>query len=150
MTCYCENVTFPPVYKIIIVNVGDYLYLKNGSFKFEVDPHHFNAKWLIMLGFMDWRRPRVVRRCYVGLVYFVAQLMVRTNISRPNYHNLNATRWYREFGVFIWRGPQCNQWIRHRANTRPMVIPTHEILSNFTLNLISCTAENITRFFSYT
>ena len=35
-------VTFPPVYKIIIDNVGDNLYLKNGSFKFDVDPHHFN------------------------------------------------------------------------------------------------------------
>ena len=56
------------MYKIIIGNVGDYLYLKNGSFKFEVDPHHFNAKWLIMLEFMDLRRPRVVRRSNVGLV----------------------------------------------------------------------------------
>ena len=25
--------------RILIDNVGDYLYLKNGSFKFEVDPH---------------------------------------------------------------------------------------------------------------
>ena len=68
VTYYCENVTFPPVYKIIINGVGDYLYLKNGSYNFEVDPHHFNAKWLIMLEFIDLRRPRVVRRSKVGLV----------------------------------------------------------------------------------
>ena len=27
-----------------IDNVGDYLYLTNGSFKFEVDPHQFNLR----------------------------------------------------------------------------------------------------------
>ena len=48
--------------------VGDHLYLKNGSFKFEVDPHYFNAKWSIVLGFMDLRMPGVARRSNVGLV----------------------------------------------------------------------------------
>ena len=58
---------------------------KNGSFKFEVGPQQFNlkmqhfskfhlngdpglAKWLIMSGYMDQRRPRVCRRSNVGLV----------------------------------------------------------------------------------
>ena len=61
------------------------MYLNNGSFKSEVDPHQFNlrerkkifkswqvcdrlAKWLIVLGFMDLRWPRVYRRSNVGLV----------------------------------------------------------------------------------
>ena len=52
----------------IIDNVGDYLCLKNGSVKFEFDPNHFNAKWLIMSGFIDLRKPRVARRSTVGLV----------------------------------------------------------------------------------
>ena len=63
------------------------MYLNNGSFKSEVDPHQFNlrerkkifkswqvcdwlAKWLIVLGFMDLRWPRVYRRSNVGLVRF--------------------------------------------------------------------------------
>ena len=66
-------------------NVGDYLYLNNGSFKSEVDPHQFNlrekkeifkswqvcdwlAKWLIVLGFMDLRWLRVYRHSNVSLV----------------------------------------------------------------------------------
>ena len=72
---------------LLIDNVGNYLYiyLNNGSFKSEVDPHQFNlrerkkifkswqvcdwlAKWLIVLGFMDLRWPRVYRRSNVGLV----------------------------------------------------------------------------------
>ena len=80
---------------LLIDNVGNYLYLNNGSFIFEVDPHQFNlrlhhfsqfqrkgrkkkfkscqicdwlAKWLIGLGFMDLRWPRVYRRSNVGLV----------------------------------------------------------------------------------
>ena len=77
----------------LIDNVGNYLYLNNGRFKFVVDPHQFNlrlhhfsqfqrkktilkswqvcdwlAKWLIILGFMDLRWPRVYRRSDVGLV----------------------------------------------------------------------------------
>ena len=52
---------------MIIDNIGDYLYLRNGSFKFEVDPHQFSAKWLIMLGFMDLRKPMDARRSNVGL-----------------------------------------------------------------------------------
>ena len=51
----------------MIDNVGDYLYLKNGNFKFKVDPHHFNVKWLIMLGFMDLRRLEVARHSNIGL-----------------------------------------------------------------------------------
>ena len=51
----------------MIDNVGDYLYLNNGNFKFDDDPHNFNMKWLIMLGFMDLRRPGVSRRSIVGL-----------------------------------------------------------------------------------
>ena len=80
---------------LLIDNVGNYLYLNNGRFKFEVDPHQFNlrlhhfsqfqrikkkklkswqvcdwlAKWLIILGFMDLRWPRVYRRSNVCLVY---------------------------------------------------------------------------------
>ena len=80
---------------LLIDNVGNYLYLNNGRFKFEVDPHQFNlrlhhfsqfqrikknkkikswqvcdwlVKWLIILGFMDLRWPRVYRRSNVGLV----------------------------------------------------------------------------------
>ena len=45
VTYHCENMQHFHC-RIIIDNVGDYLYLKNGRFKFEVDPHHFNAKWL--------------------------------------------------------------------------------------------------------
>ena len=75
---------------LLIDNVGNYLYiyLNNGSFKSEVDPHQFNlrerkkifkswqvcdwlAKWLIVLGFMDLRWPRVYRRSNVGLVDYV-------------------------------------------------------------------------------
>ena len=52
----------------MIYNVGDYLCVKNGSVKFEVDPYHFNAKWLIMSGFMDLGKPRVDRCSTVGLV----------------------------------------------------------------------------------
>ena len=82
-----------------IDNVGNYLCLNKGSFKFEVNPHQFNlrlhyfsqfqrekkrkkreifkswqvcdwpAKWLIVFGFMDLRWPRVYRRSNVGLVY---------------------------------------------------------------------------------
>ena len=73
----------------LIDNVGDYLYLKNGNFKLEVDPHEFKlrlhhfkkkqkikswqvcdwlAMWFIMLEFMDLRWPRVFRRSNVGLV----------------------------------------------------------------------------------
>ena len=65
---------------LLIDNVGNYLYLNNGSFKSEVDPHQFNlrekkkeifkswqvcdwlAKWLIVLGFRDLRWPRVYWR----------------------------------------------------------------------------------------
>ena len=74
---------------LLIDNVGNYLYLNNGSFKSEVDPHQFNprekkevfkswqvcdwlAKWLIVLGFMDLRWPWVYRRSNVGLVHTVA------------------------------------------------------------------------------
>ena len=75
---------------LLIDNVGNYLYiyLNNGSFKSEVDPHQFNlrerkkifkswqvcdwlAKWLIVLGFMDLRWPRVYRRSNVGLVFYI-------------------------------------------------------------------------------
>ena len=73
---------------------------ENGNLKFEVDAHqldlrlhHFSqfplnvkkkkkkkswqvcdwlAKWLIMSGYMDLRRPRVYRRSNVGLVIFMA------------------------------------------------------------------------------
>ena len=61
-------------------NIGDYVYLKNGSFKFEIDPHHFNAKWLIMLGFLDLRRPRVARRSNVGLVFIIVFVLYPSNI----------------------------------------------------------------------
>ena len=52
----------------MIYYVGDYLCLKNESFKFEVDPHHFNTKSLVMLGFMDLRRPRIAQHSNIGLV----------------------------------------------------------------------------------
>ena len=83
---------------LLIDNVGNYLYmyLNNGSFKSEVDPHQFNlrerkkifkswqvcdwlAKWLIVLGFMDLRWPRVYRRSNVGLVYSAKK---KNSISR--------------------------------------------------------------------
>ena len=51
----------------MIYNEGEYLCLKNGSVKFEVDPYNFNAKWL-MSGFMDLGKPRVARCSTVGLV----------------------------------------------------------------------------------
>ena len=82
----------------LIDNVDDYLYLKeseNGNLKFEVDAHqldlrlhHFSqfplndwlAKWLIMSGYMDLRRPRVYRRSNVGLVKFY--LRVKKSYAR--------------------------------------------------------------------
>ena len=79
---------------LLIDKVGNYLFLNNGRFKFEVDPrefnlrlHHFSqfqrnkkifkrwqvcdwlAKWLIILGFIDLRWPRVYRCSNVGLVF---------------------------------------------------------------------------------
>ena len=75
---------------------------ENGNFKFEVDAHqldlrlhHFSqfplnvkkkkikswqvcdwlAKWLIMLGYMNLRQPRVYRRSNVGLVTFCCGLI---------------------------------------------------------------------------
>ena len=78
---------------LLINNVGNYLYLNNGRFKFEDDLHQFNlrlqhfsqfqrkkkifkiwqvcdwlVKWLILLGFMDLRWPRVYWNSKVGLV----------------------------------------------------------------------------------
>ena len=89
---------------LLIDNVGNYLYiyLNNGSFKSEVDPHQFNlrerkkiftswqvcdwlAKWLIVLGFMDLRWPRVYRRSNVGLVWAYHQQLdcLLNNLFRP-------------------------------------------------------------------
>ena len=73
-----------------------YIYIKRESFNFKIDLHQLNlrlhhfsqfpsklkkkkifkswqvygwlAKWLIMSGYMDLRRPRVYRRSNVGLV----------------------------------------------------------------------------------
>ena len=93
---------------LLIDNVGNYLYmyLNNGSFKSEVDPHQFNlrerkkifkswqvcdwlAKWLIVLGFMDLRWPRVYRRSNVGLVGFgmtyIRGLMVSSILRMKMY-----------------------------------------------------------------
>ena len=44
LTClgwHTENMLIFP----LIDDVGEYLYLKNESFKFEVDPHQFNPRW---------------------------------------------------------------------------------------------------------
>ena len=40
----CVNISIGP-YQIRKGNVHDYLYLKNGSFKFEVHPHQFNLHY---------------------------------------------------------------------------------------------------------
>ena len=123
---------------LLIDNVGNYLYmyLNNGSFKSEVDPHQFNlrekkkifkswqvcdwlAKWLIVLGFMDLRWPRVYRRSNVGLVYnaikifhffagsvstiavhgpiaervcFITNDLLVSTIRRTKYQNVHASR----------------------------------------------------------
>ena len=87
-SCFSKHLTSHAC-ALLIDNVGNYLYmyLNNGSFKSEVDPHQFNlrerkkifkswqvcdwlAKWLIVLGFMDLRWPRVYRRSNVGLVHY--------------------------------------------------------------------------------
>ena len=96
-----------PLQTTLMDNVDDYLYLQeseNGNLKFEVDAHqldlrlhHFSqfplnvkkkkswqvcdwlAKWLIMSGYMDLRRPRVYRRSNVGLVTFYRQTIIRSN-----------------------------------------------------------------------
>ena len=41
---YCENTLTFPLSDYWTDNVGDYLYLKNGSFIFEVNPHQFNLR----------------------------------------------------------------------------------------------------------
>ena len=91
------------------VLVGDYKYLKNGRFTFDVDPyqynlrlHHFSqflynvkkmifksgqvrdwlTKWLIMLGFMDLRQPRAFRFSNVGLVKLYEPLCINTLNSK--------------------------------------------------------------------
>ena len=89
---------------------------KNGSFKFEFGPHQFNlkmqyfsqfpftvsektrfyktlqvfdwlAKWLIMSGYIDLRRPRDCRRSNVDLVLFIKQYTYgnQLNIWRIDY-----------------------------------------------------------------
>ena len=86
---------------LLIDNVGNYLYLNNGSFKFELDAHQINlrlhhfsefqhkkmnfkiwqvcdwlAKWLTgVLWFMDLRWPWVYRRSNVGLVLKMSGLI---------------------------------------------------------------------------
>ena len=82
----------------LIDDVGDDFHWKNGSFKFDVDPYQFNqrlhhfsqflfnvekmifkswqlcdwlAEWLIILAFMNLRRPKGFRRSNVGLVVWV-------------------------------------------------------------------------------
>ena len=100
---------------LLIDNVGNYLYLNNGRFKF--DPHQFNlrlhhfsqfqhkkikcwlvcdwlAKWLIVLGFMDLRWPRVYRRSNVGLVW-----SWRSRSIDPQYN-----RYFNQSVLHIW-GP---------------------------------------------
>ena len=81
------------------------MYLNNGSFKSEVDPHQSNlrekkkifkswqvcdwlAKWLIVLGFMDLRWPRVNQRSNVGLVIVVI-LIPENTLSLYTHDNLN-------------------------------------------------------------
>ena len=109
---------------LLIDNVGNYLYLNNGSFKFEVDPHEFNlrlhhfsqfqrkgrkkkfkswqisdwlAKWLIGLGFMDLRWLRVYRRSNVGLVIFEIYLQRHSLISWDIY-----CIWQKWTRITIW------------------------------------------------
>ena len=71
----------------LIDNVGGYLYFKNGRFKVQIGPHHFNLRVHhfsqfplyvffqkeIMLGYMDLlvRRPMMFWRSNVGLVNYI-------------------------------------------------------------------------------
>ena len=90
---------------------------ENGYFKFEVDAHqldlrlhHFSqfplnvkkkkkikswqvcdwlAKWLIMSGYMDLRRPRVYRRSNVGLVHiFVKKILCYWHFQSWRFYHI--------------------------------------------------------------
>ena len=124
---------------LLIDNVGDYLYLNNGSFKFEVDAHQINlrlhhfsefqhikmnfkswqvcdwlAKWLTagVLGFMDLRWPWVYRRSNVGLVLKMLGLIQQGRVL----YSVCLGRIQKEHlvDIYIW----AMIWIFYIGNTR--------------------------------
>ena len=125
---------------LLIDNVGNYLYmyLNNGSFKSEVDPHQFNlrerkkifkswqvcdwlAKWLIVLGFMDLRWPRVYRRSNVGLVHLCYQSTCSINPIFPFQYSGAV-------GRFV--GGSAKKTIRMKTGEDLLQKIWHEIRSN--------------------
>ena len=128
----------------LIDNLCDHLYLKNGSFKFEVDPHQINlsyfsqfpfnvkqkkkifkswqvcvwlARWFIMLGFMDLRWPRISRHSNVGLVNII--LHVCLSILKLTYSQI----------------PQCICPISHNA---PFYKRNVHMCAHFSHKMVHC------------